>query len=57
MKKHRSRTTASTSLEQMAITYNSLSALQPNKDFRAPLEYDDTQVLTIGPFLHREQGG
>ena len=33
MKKHLSRTTASTSREQTAITYNSLGALQPNKDF------------------------
>ena len=37
MKKHWSRTTVSTSREQTAITYNSLGALQPNKDFRALL--------------------
>ena len=36
MKKHRSRTTVSTSREQMAITYNSLGALQP-KIFELPL--------------------
>ena len=44
------------SCEQMAITYNSRGALKPNKDFKAS-KYDDTQVLTVGPFLHQEQGG
>ena len=44
MKKHRSRMTASTSREQMAITYNSLSALQPNKDFRPPFAWANTMI-------------
>ena len=44
MKKHRSRTTVSTSREQTAITYNSLGALQPNKDFRALLAWANTMI-------------
>ena len=44
MKKHRSRTTAPTSREQTAITYNFLGALQPNKDFRAPLAWANTMI-------------
>ena len=44
MKKHQSQTTASTSHEQTAIAYNSLRALQPNKDFRAPLAWANTMI-------------
>jgi len=44
MKKHWLRTTASTSREQTAITYNSLGSLQPNKDFRAPLAWVNTMI-------------
>ena len=48
--------TALTSREQTTITYNSLGALQPDKDFQAPLAWANIQVLTVDPFLHREQG-
>jgi len=44
MKKHRLWTTVSMSREQMAITYNSLGAQQPNKDFRAPLAWANTMI-------------
>ena len=37
-------TTVSTSREQTAITCNSLSTLQPNKDFRAPLAWANTMI-------------
>ena len=49
MKKHRSRTTVSTSREQTAITHNSLGALQPNKDVRAPLAWANTMISRFSP--------
>jgi len=33
----------------MAITYNSLGALQPNKDFRAPLAWANTMIPSFKP--------
>ena len=47
MKKHRMRAKASTSREQMAITYDSFGALQSNKDFRASLTWANKMILSF----------
>jgi len=60
MKKNQSRTIVSTPRKQTAITYNSLGAMQPNKNFRAPLAWANmmiSKVLNVHSFLHQKQGG
>jgi len=44
MKKRQSQATTLTSCEQTALTYNSFDALQPNKDFQAPLAWANMMI-------------